>query len=228
MKKVVVINGSPSLQRNNTGMILKPFLEGMQEAGASISLFYTSKMKINPCNCGIMYCWNNTPGKCIHTDEMDTLLQALKEAEICVIATPVYTPIPGELANTINRLCPLLDPNLSFIDGRTRARLRSDVHLNKFVLVGVSGWWELENLETVVRIVKELAATSRIEYAGGILRPHAYAMKSKSGISDEGKKIIGYVKQAGYELISQGVLRKELLSAISQPLIPNTASYNVK
>jgi len=47
--KVLAINGSPMMGKGNTALILAPFLQGMEEAGAEIDLFYTKKLKINPC-----------------------------------------------------------------------------------------------------------------------------------------------------------------------------------
>ena len=47
--KVVAINSSPNMDKGNTALILDPFLEGMREVGADVELFYTRKMKINPC-----------------------------------------------------------------------------------------------------------------------------------------------------------------------------------
>ena len=61
--KVLAINGSPHMDEGNTAMILSPFLEGLKEAGASVELFYTRKLKIGPCN-GDMSCWFKNPGKC--------------------------------------------------------------------------------------------------------------------------------------------------------------------
>jgi multimeric flavodoxin WrbA len=43
-------------------MILNPFLAGMKEAGASVEVFYTRKLKIGPCN-GEMSCWFKNPGE---------------------------------------------------------------------------------------------------------------------------------------------------------------------
>jgi multimeric flavodoxin WrbA len=47
----------------NTAMILNPFLAGMKEAGASVEVFYTRKLKIGPCN-GDMSCWFKNPEEC--------------------------------------------------------------------------------------------------------------------------------------------------------------------
>jgi hypothetical protein len=43
LTKVVAINGSPDMEKGNTAKILTPFLEGMEEAGASVELFYAKR-----------------------------------------------------------------------------------------------------------------------------------------------------------------------------------------
>lgn len=34
-------------------LILNPFLDGMKEAGAEVELFYTRKLRINPCTVSL-------------------------------------------------------------------------------------------------------------------------------------------------------------------------------
>ena len=77
--KVLAINGSPNMDQGNTARIINPFLEGMKEAGAEVEVFYTSKLKIRPC-LGDFNCWFNTPGKCLHNDDMAIgAIQAIEE-----------------------------------------------------------------------------------------------------------------------------------------------------
>ena len=168
MTKVVAINGSPGMQKGNTAMILTPFIEGMQEAGAEVELFYAKRLKVEPCTGGLI-CWRQKPGECYIKDDMRLVYPKLWEAEILVLATPVYIPLPGEMQNIINRLVPLLDPLLETREGRTRARFRKEVAIRKMVVVATGGWWEKANLDTVVQIVKELARVASVEFAGAIL-----------------------------------------------------------
>jgi multimeric flavodoxin WrbA len=147
---------------------------------------------------------------------MQMLYPKLREADVLVLATPVYIPLPGEMQNLINRLCPLIEPILEFSDGRTRARLHDDVNIRKIVLVSTSGWWELGNFGTVIRIAEEVAKDVNIEFAGAVLRPHAYLM---AGNTEKTKNVVEALRKAGYELAKEGRISKNSLEAISQPLI---------
>jgi len=217
--KVVAINGSPRMERGNTARVLTPFLDGMREAGAEVELFFVNRLRLKPCACGEMYCWDKKPGECCINDEMQQVYPKLRAADVLVLATPVYIPLPGRMQDFINRLCPLVDPVLATRDGRTRARFRNDVGIKRIVLVAVSGWWEKENLDTVVRIAEELAANAGVEFAGALLRPHAYEMNKGGQLTDAGKSVHDAARKAGRELVADGMMRPETLEAVSRPLV---------
>lgn len=220
MGKAIVINGSPQTDRGNTAMLLAPFIQGMVDGGSEVELFYASRLKVKPCSCGQMRCWDATPGECSIQDAMQDLYPKLKQAELVVLATPVYIPLPGEMQNIINRLCPLIDPVRVNRDGRTRAKMRDDVKIQKFVLVATSGWWELGNFDTVVRIVRELAEDASVDFGGAVLRPHADAMMHGGEVTKPGRAVLDAAKRAGFELAANGKMSEEALMAVSRPLIP--------
>jgi multimeric flavodoxin WrbA len=213
------------MDKGNTAVILTPFIEGMEKAGAEIDLVYSKKLNIKAC-IGDFQCWYKKVGVCIHSDEMKQYLDRLRIADIFVIATPIYLPLPGELQNFLNRLMPLVEPILEFREGRTRAKFHDDVKISKIVLVSSGGWWEKENFDTVLRIAREIAENGSIEFAGPILRPHAFIMEHHK---KKAKEIVEAAEKAGYHLIKDGEIPTNLLEAISQPLISEEelrARYN--
>jgi len=42
MLNVVAVNGSPNKEKGRTAMILTPFLQGLEDLGATIDLYYAS------------------------------------------------------------------------------------------------------------------------------------------------------------------------------------------
>ena len=220
MTRAVAINGSPQMEKGNTALVLGSFIQGMMDAGSEVELLYASLMKVKPCSCGVMYCWNDSPGECCIQDDMQSLYQKLKAVDILILATPVYVPLPGDMQNVVNRLMPLIDPKLERRQGRTRALLHKDVNIQKIVLVATSGWWEIENCDTVVRVVRELAEDASAEFAGAVLRPHADAMRTNGMISRDGQVVLDAVKRAGNELVRQGRMSQETLAEVSRPLMP--------
>jgi multimeric flavodoxin WrbA len=217
--KVIAINGSPRMEKGHTALLLSSFIQGMTDAGAEVELFYARRLKINPCTCGQMYCWYTKPGECCIQDDMQLLYPQLREADILVLATPVYIPLPGEMQNFINRLCPLIVPILKNCKERTRARLHKEVKIRKIVLVSTGAWWEKANFDTVLHITEELAKNASVAFAGAVLRPHASFMEKKGKLTKDGEAVMNAVKRAGYELIKEGEMNKENLYVISCPLV---------
>jgi hypothetical protein len=215
LTNVVAVSGSIRMEKSDTAMLMKPFLYGMKEAGASVELFYVTRLNIQSC-VGDFYCWDAKPGECIISDDMQTLYPKLRSADILVLVTPVYIPLPGEMQNFINRLCPLIEPLLEWRDGRTRARFHENVKIRRIALVSASGWWEKGNFDTVVRIAEEIAKDASVEFAGAVLRPHAFLMNENK---EKAKIIMAALKQAGYQLVKDGKMTDEVLETISQPLI---------
>ncbi|UCF96471.1 MAG: flavodoxin family protein [Spirochaetaceae bacterium] len=220
--KVAAINGSSRMEKGYTDILARPFLQGMREAGAEVELFYAKRLMIKPCT-GEFHCWDEKPGECYQHDEMQTLYPKLREANILVLAVPVYIPLPGVMQNLINRLCPLLEPILEIRDGRTRARLRSNVQIQRIVLVSTGGWWEIGNFNTLVGIAAELAETMGIEFSGALLRPHAYLMIRKGELTKKGEEILDAARKAGQALVRHGKIPEDLSTSVSRPLISSDA-----
>jgi multimeric flavodoxin WrbA len=226
MTKVVVVNGSPRINKGNTAFVLEPFLQSLEEQGAEVQLLYASQLKVMPCNCGHLYCWDRSPGQCIHKDAMEKVFPLLKAADNLVLATPVYIPLPGDFQNFINRLCPLLQPEIAFREGRTRAQFREDVHIRNIALLATNGWWERENADTVIRIAKELSAVAGVSFGGAMVRPHAHELR-RAGTSSEAQQIVvDALKAAAVELLTQGSINANTLDAISRPLISREEFFN--
>ncbi len=216
--KIVTINGSPNMGKGHTQLLLDAFFQGVEDGGSSVELFYARELDIRPCT-GEMHCWYTNPGQCYIKDDMQIVYPILWKADIVVIATPVYIPLPGELQNMINRICPLVEPFLTTVKGRTRARFRKFVKIRKFVLVSTGGWWEKGNFSTVIRIVRELAENSSVEYAGALVRPHAFIMQKKGELTADGSTVLEAARRAGYELVKKGKISKRTLYEVSRPLI---------
>jgi multimeric flavodoxin WrbA len=215
MVNVLAFNGSPAMAAGHTAKLLTPFLDGMAAAGAAVEHFYIKQLHIQPCT-GELHCWNTAPGHCYIQDDMQRLYPKLHAADLLVLATPVYIPLPTEMQTFLNRLCPLLNPVLTFRDGRTRAQFHDSVYIRHLALVATCGWWELGNFDTVVRIVEELAKDANVNFAGAVLRPHAHQMKANS---PQAESIMTALRQAGAAFVKTGQLPQRLLTIIRQPLI---------
>jgi hypothetical protein len=211
--RVFAINGSNRRGKGHTAKLLTPFLEGMEEAGAEVDLVYARDLDVRDC-LGEFDCWTKHPGACIQKDGMQEMYPILGSSDILVLGIPRYVPLPAPMQAFLNRLMPLIEPLLEVEDGRTVARFHEDVHIKQMVLVAVSGWWEVGNMDLLVEIVKELAKDSGVEYAGALLRPHAYEMARP-----EAADVLEAARRLGRQLVTNGRMSPDDLAIVSRPLV---------
>ena len=208
---VLALNGSPHMDDGNTAMILRPFLEGMKEAGANVDLFYTKKLTIGPCN-GDMSCWFKNPGKCGQDDDMQMLLPKFKEADVIVWASPVYyAGITGPLKNLMDRQLPL------HMSGELANKRQ------KIVLVSSCGFWDMSMFDPLLAQMKAISTRpdGSSDFAGALLRPGAESMREM--MKGEGRAILESIfkaaKEAGRQLVIEGKISKRLLDDVSKRLM---------
>ena len=192
------------MDKGNTSVILAPFLKGIQAAGAEVELFYTSKLDIKPCQ-SCFTCWMKTPGKCVLEDDMQMLLPKFSEADIWAIATPVYTDgMTGPMKNLMDRLIPLIVPQMEIVDGHCRHPIRDGMKKGKLVLISNCGFWELDNFDPLIIHIKALCKNFEREFAGALLRPYGSIMKTMEREGKPQTEIIEAAEKAGQELIRDG------------------------
>lgn len=217
--KAVVINGSPQGEKGNTALILTSFLDGMKEAGAEVEIFYTGKMNIKPCQ-GEYHCWFKKPGECFQDDDMKEFLPELMEAEIFILATPLYVDgMTGPLKNMLDRIIPIAEPIIELQDDHCRHPGRINVKNGKLVLVSNCGFWELDNFDALVAHIQAIGRNLNMEFAGALLRPHGPVLK---GMMDQGmdvSDIFEAAKEAGRQLVRDGKMSPDTLRAISRNLL---------
>ncbi len=218
--KVLVLNGSPRKDRGATGSLLKHFVEGMKDAKAEVETIYSKGLDLGDCR-GCFNCWSSTPGKCIQDDEMTEILEKMADADLIVLATPVYVDgMTGSLKSLIDRSIPLLHGAFELRDDHCRHALREHVKAGKIALFSVCGFTEMDNFDPLISHVKAISKNMNREFVGSLLRPYAWIIEPglKQGAP------LGYihesVKQAGHQLISEGKMKEDTLSKIAGEILP--------
>lgn len=102
-KKVLMISGSPR-KGGNSEILLGQFEKGAREAGNEVEKVSLREKKIAPC----MACYGCRGTKtCVQKDDMGELLEKMVEADVLVLATPVYFySMDGQLKTMIDRTLP--------------------------------------------------------------------------------------------------------------------------
>lgn len=85
--KIIAFAGSPRIQ-GNSDILLDECLRGAEHQGAEVEKIYLDNLTISPCRaCDV--CRSNG-GQCVYEDDMQPIYQKLAEADIWVLATPIY------------------------------------------------------------------------------------------------------------------------------------------
>lgn len=99
---ILILNGSPRPNGNTVAMI-DAFKDGLNQEKHQVTVLDIAKMDISGC-IACEYCHGKGEGKCSQKDDMDKVYAVLKEAEMIVVASPIYYfSFTGQLHNAINR-----------------------------------------------------------------------------------------------------------------------------
>ena len=102
-KKVLIIAGSPR-KGGNSDMLCDAFAKGAQAAGHTTEKIYLQDKKIGFCKA--CYVCEKT-GSCVQKDDVAAILDKMVEADVLVLATPVYFYcMSGQLKTFIDRTMP--------------------------------------------------------------------------------------------------------------------------
>ena len=87
MKKVLILSGSPR-KNGNSDILCDEFMRGALESGNQVEKIRVSEKKIDFCS-GCYYC-QKSGGLCAKKDDMAEVLQKMIDADVIVLASPVY------------------------------------------------------------------------------------------------------------------------------------------
>lgn len=85
-KKVLILSGSPR-KGGNSDILCDVFMKGAKESGNEVEKIRISEKKIGYCRA--CYACRGT-GACVIRDDMEEILQKMIDADVLVLASPVY------------------------------------------------------------------------------------------------------------------------------------------
>ena len=105
MKHIVILSGSPR-KNGNTNLLCRQFQQGAEEAGHNVRFIPLAEKRIGFCRaCDV--CMRNG-GACIQKDDMENILCAFQQADVVVLATPVYFyGVSAQMKACIDRTYPI-------------------------------------------------------------------------------------------------------------------------
>ena len=105
-KNIVVLSGSPR-KNGNTDRLVAAFTAGAESTGKKVTVFRVADMNIAGC-LGCNRCFDGS-GVCVQKDDAQIILDALREADAYVLASPIYFfSLTAQLRLAIDRTYALL------------------------------------------------------------------------------------------------------------------------
>jgi multimeric flavodoxin WrbA len=216
--KILVVQGSPKGAHGNTEVLVKAFLGGAKVAGAKdAEIVYLKDKHIKHCS-GCFTCWTRTPGICIHHDDMPELLLKIRDADILVLATPLYFyTVSGLMKDFMDRTLPLEQPFMEKSGDVYHHPPRYTSALKHLVVISNCGFPEQSRFsglkETFRAIVRDndSGLKGMICCAGGPLLTGTDAHGASQWYLDA-------VKQSGIEVVRDGEISPETTAILERPL----------
>ena len=107
--KVLILQGSPRAN-GNTAWMAEEYKKAAEAAGHEVTLVNVAKKKIAGC-LACEYCHTKGNGTCIQKDDMQELYPLLAEAEVLVLASPIYYfTLSAQIQAPIQRFYSLMKP----------------------------------------------------------------------------------------------------------------------
>ena len=104
MTKKILVLSSSFRKGGNSDTLCDQFVKGAVEAGHQVEKIFINDKKIGYCHgCGVC----NTTHKCVLLDDMAEILDKMVQADVIVMATPVYFySMNGQMKTLIDRSVP--------------------------------------------------------------------------------------------------------------------------
>jgi len=156
MKNVTIIN-STFRRGGNSEALAQQFKKGAEEAGHSVHTVDLRSLDLKFC-IGCLSCKNS--GKCALKDDVNGLLDLIRNSDVLVFATPVYYySMSGQLKTFLDRLNPLYGRENKFREVYLLATSAEDEKsAMDGTIKGIQGWIDCFDEVTLSGVVYGIGA----------------------------------------------------------------------
>lgn len=219
--KILTINSALNGSAEEMNLIMDSFLQGLQDSGAEVEVFNANYMNILPCRACTDKIDFETDGKCQCEDDMQDLYPKLKESDVWVFAsTMTDSALSNDIVNILDRLEPLFQPDTQSITRKYQS------NRGKVVFIGTTKDHDSSSFNDAVSHMKSVSKIFNRDYAGSVLRPHSWAMKSLKSVGSQTDDILIAAREAGQQLVRKGRISQEVQKKVSRDIIPKKSFSN--
>lgn len=106
-KNILILTGSPR-KNGNSEILADAFAKGLETAGHTVNKYRAGKKKIGGCTA-CNKCYSKNGQACVFNDDFNELAPLLENADVLVLATPLYWfTFPAQIKAAIDKLYALL------------------------------------------------------------------------------------------------------------------------
>lgn len=221
--KVLILNGSPKLEKSNTLNVTNAFVSGFPE-GTEVKRIDIYTKEIKPCR-GCFACWASPDGICAIKDDMPEILAAIKEADVIIESFPLYFyGMPSQLKAVTDRCLALAEPYMGAKsdDGQTFNKLRDpSIFDKKFIVISSCGYVELEPVYPALLAQYDLICGGRKKYTAILCAMGEVFMTGMA--KRQIRAYLDSIRKAGEEYCANGFeISAETMRKISIPILSPT------
>jgi len=216
LERVLVIDGGPRHKNySKTSLMAGKFAEGAEAAGALVDYVSLKDLDLSPCT-GCYTCWSKTPGDCRIDDDMEGLRLKLRQADLVVYASPLYTFSMHPLLKVfLDRTLPELRPEMQ-IAGDLVSHPPRQAHPKGMVVFSAAGFPDLKgNFEGFAWAFRNISAHGE---NGGLLAEFylpAAELLSQPVYSDRRARVEAACFEAGQAAVEQGEISEQLMKQVA-------------
>ena len=214
--KILVFNGSPKKDQSDTMCITRAFLEGMKEvAPQDIKTIHVIDSHIEYCT-GCFSCMKNG-GKCIHNDDMRSILEEILKSDLLVFSFPLYCyGMPAPLKALLDRTLPLSSMAMHKVGDRYEHVGQADFSRLHYLMICGCGFPNSQhNFEPAVAQFKLCFPCNHT-----IITIPESPMFNAPEATVVTEPRLRLVRQSGKQYAETGEIDTALLAEISTPMIP--------
>ena len=229
VRETLVIQGSSSQGTGLTKHLLRPLLAGLNKEKVPVEVVRLKELDLKPC-LGCFDCWTRTPGVCAIADDMAPLLKRLSEADLVVLATPLWFGSVSTLTKTfLDRCLPLQEPWLvAHPEGGTFRPPRAGTIFGRRLALLTPGSMPNEAAFSALEgLAQSLAAISQAPLVGRLVRPGADILLLGRRLGPAYEAFNEALFRSGLELARLGRVLPETEKAVSAPLFSNEVAFRL-
>ncbi|MDP8266557.1 MAG: NAD(P)H-dependent oxidoreductase [Candidatus Aceula meridiana] len=224
--KVAIIRANPR-KNGHTQKLTDLFIEGLKQGKAEVTEIDLKSKKINQCH-GCYNCWLVTPGKCVHDDDMASIMKVFTASDIVVFSTPLYIySVSGYLKVFLDRLLPYMkNEHLPVGSENIRNAIRNPKQWpQKMAYILVGAFRGLNTFEGARKTLELFSEGLQLPLSGSLIRPESYLLPFTYLKPKTIKNVNASFKRAGFELATQRKVSSVTMKRASAPLSENIEHF---